>query len=96
MCNSVGDPTAARPRHARVGGPDDQRGVSAGLTAGAAPPGELDKLIAKNNEGRKVQPAPGVDDLGYLRRLSVDLIGRIPTEAEIKQYLAWPAAERRA
>lgn len=67
----------------------------AGLTASAAPPGELDRLIAKNNEGRKIQPAPGVDDLGYLRRLSVDLIGRIPTEAEIKQYLDWPASERR-
>src|SRR5690606_25117334 len=25
----------------------------------------------------------------------VDLIGRIPTEPEIREYLAWPSAERR-
>jgi len=64
-----------------------------GLSAAQA--GKLDELITAGNEGRKVQMAPLVDDLGYLRRVSVDLIGRIPTEAEIKQYLAWPAAERR-
>jgi hypothetical protein len=67
--------------------------VSYGLRA--APPGKLDELIAKHNEGRKIQPAPDIDDLAYLRRVTIDLIGRIPTEGEIKQYLALPAAERR-
>ena len=40
--------------------------------------------------------APLVDDLTYLRRLSVDLNGRIPTENEINEFLALPAGTRRA
>ncbi len=41
------------------------------------------------------QPLPPVDDLAYLRRVSVDLIGRIPTGVEIDEYMAWPKAVRR-
>ncbi len=63
---------------------------------GAAPPAPtLDGLLAKENAGRKVQLAPVVDDLAFLRRLSVDLTGRIPTEEEIQKFLALPSGERR-
>src|SRR5262245_59909444 len=65
------------------------------LQATAGTPSRLDELIAKRNEGRRIQATPQVDELAYLRRATVDLIGRIPTEAEIKQYLAWPPSERR-
>lgn len=57
---------------------------------------ELDARLAKDNEGRKVELAPDIDDLAYLRRVSVDLVGRIPSEEEIQQYLKSPAATRRA
>ncbi|MBM3983549.1 MAG: DUF1553 domain-containing protein, partial [Planctomycetes bacterium] len=56
----------------------------------------VDKLLADENAGNKTKVAPIVDDLAFLRRASIDLNGRIPTDAEIKKFLALPAAERRA
>ncbi len=56
----------------------------------------IDKLLAEENGGVKTQVAPLVEDLAFLRRVSVDLNGRIPTDAEITKYMAWPATERRA
>ncbi len=73
-------------------------------TVGAAPPTAnpaataqaVDKLLAQENAGGpKTREAPVVDDLAFLRRISIDLNGRIPTEAEIKKFVAWPADERR-
>ena len=62
----------------------------------AAPPETpVDKLIAAENGAKNLQSAPFVDDLAFLRRLTVDLIGRIPTEEEIQAYLKLPATERR-
>jgi hypothetical protein len=59
---------------------------------------DVDVVLQNENEAAKVelQPTPVVDDLTYLRRASVDLIGRIPTGEEIRQYMSWPASERRA
>lgn len=56
----------------------------------------VDKLLADENAGTKTRVAPVVEDLAFLRRVSVDLNGRIPTDAEITKFLAWPASERRA
>jgi hypothetical protein len=57
----------------------------------------IDKLIADENGAHpKTLAAPAVEDLAFLRRVSLDLNGRIPTGKEIETYLAWPAAERRA
>lgn len=53
-------------------------------------------LSAENSElGIEAKPRALVNDLGYLRRVSVDLIGRIPTREEIDEYLALPAESRR-
>jgi hypothetical protein len=63
-----------------------------GVTAKA-----IDKLLADENGAKpKTLAAPAVDDLAFLRRISLDLNGRIPTGAEIDKFLAWPAAEHRA
>ena len=43
----------------------------------------------------KIRPEPLSDDAEFLRRLSLDLIGRIPTSAEVREFLAAPAATRR-
>ena len=58
----------------------------------------IDKLLTQENaaSGAKTRVAPVVEDLAFLRRVSLDLNGRIPTDAEIKKFLALPAAERRA
>ena len=37
-----------------------------------------------------------ISDMAFIRRASVDLIGRIPTVVEIHEYQSWPAAERRS
>ncbi|MDB5306115.1 MAG: hypothetical protein JWO38_317 [Gemmataceae bacterium] len=72
--------------------------------APGAPPGPdpgataraVDKLLAEENAaGPKTREAAAVEDLQFLRRAAIDLTGRIPTDAEIQKYLAWPAADRR-
>lgn len=65
--------------------------------ARGAPPvaAEFDRLLAAENAGYAGSVAAPIDDLGLLRRLTVDLVGRIPTEEEIRDYLRQPAAERR-
>lgn len=55
----------------------------------------IDRSLARENAGLGIQPTPLVNDLAFLRRISVDLIGRIPTEAEIQEYLALPESTRR-
>jgi len=78
--------------------------ITASPALAAGPPGadpaalakSLNKLIVDENAGRgKTQQAQAVDDLPFLRRVSIDLTGRIPTDAEIQKFLSWPAAERR-
>ena len=54
-----------------------------------------DITLAEENAGKSVLKAKPLDDLPFLRRVYVDLIGRIPTDAEIQAYLATPANTRR-
>ncbi|MEO1994925.1 MAG: DUF1549 domain-containing protein, partial [Planctomycetaceae bacterium] len=73
-------------------------GLSAPHTLLAAEPDfSIDGLINAENRERGVvlKPAPIVNDLSYLRRVYVDLIGRIPQQAEIDTYLGWDADQRR-
>ena len=65
--------------------------------AALAQAGELDAVIARENQaaGVKLAPAAVVDDNTFLRRVYVDLIGRIPTEAEIREFAALPESGRR-
>jgi hypothetical protein len=66
---------------------------------GAADPGNgLDDVLQRENSelGIELDPAPIAGDLVYLRRVTVDLIGRIPTEDEIQEFLALPKTTRRA
>ncbi|MEC9091393.1 MAG: DUF1553 domain-containing protein [Planctomycetota bacterium] len=57
----------------------------------------IDSLISSENHSLGVtQSSVGlVDDLAFIRRVSVDLIGRIPTLRELKEYQSWPVAQRR-
>ncbi|HEY1189317.1 MAG TPA: DUF1549 domain-containing protein [Gemmata sp.] len=63
-------------------------------------PAELAALIDTRlgAEWRKagVKPAPVVDDATFLRRASLDLSGHIPTAAEVRDFLADPAPDKRA
>ncbi|MFO0908091.1 MAG: DUF1549 domain-containing protein [Isosphaeraceae bacterium] len=42
------------------------------------------------------KPSPVVDDATFLRRVSLDLIGRVPTVAEVRAFLESPEPDRRA
>lgn len=66
-----------------------------GLHAQAA--GKVDELIAQANQsaGLKLPLQPVVDDATFLRRIYVDMIGRIPTEAEVREFASAPAQLRR-
>lgn len=68
-----------------------------GMTTVQADPGTIEKTLLSENEARGISTAPAapVDDLGFARRICLDLVGRIPTGKEIKTYLAWPEKERR-
>ncbi len=55
----------------------------------------IDSLIDGENAKRNPVKAGQIDDLAFLRRATVDLIGRIPTLVEIQAYQKWPEAQRR-
>lgn len=57
-----------------------------------------DQILTRANEaspGPKAKTAALIDDLSFLRRATVDLIGRIPTTDEIKQFESDRSHERR-
>lgn len=58
---------------------------------------EFDKIVDRENKeaGIKQVAAPVVGDHVFLRRIYVDLIGRIPTEAEVREFASWPGQGRR-
>ena len=73
-----------------------------GVAAVAAPPegtlaaGELDQLIAESWRAAGVTPSPPADDLEFLRRVTLDLVGRAPALGEVKVFVSDPAADKRA
>lgn len=58
--------------------------------------GAIDRFVADGWKARKVKPAPLASDDAFARRLYLDLIGRIPTEAEMTAFETLPKATRRA
>ncbi|HEY1085064.1 MAG TPA: DUF1549 domain-containing protein, partial [Prosthecobacter sp.] len=57
---------------------------------------EIDRLVAARLEKEKIQPnAPVTDDV-FVRRIYLDIAGRIPTLKETTDFLADTAADKRA
>jgi hypothetical protein len=57
----------------------------------------LDKIVAREQQktGLNFEKMPVVKDAVFLRRVYVDLIGRIPTETEVRKFASQPAETRR-
>ena len=66
------------------------------LLAPATAADPLGKVLDLENQANGVsrKALPPVDDLTYLRRVTIDLIGRIPTAEEIQQYESLPPSTR--
>jgi hypothetical protein len=81
-------------------GPPEATTAPSPQAAAARNPGlaleALDKLIEARWQAAGVTPAPPAQEGEFLRRVTLDLIGRIPTLAEAKAYLADEKPDRRA
>ena len=56
----------------------------------------VDAFIEEGWVRRGVQPADAVDERTWCRRVWLDLAGRIPTRAELEEFLAAPAETKRS
>ncbi len=56
---------------------------------------KIDQLLAARWQAEGVKPAALADDAEYLRRVYLDLIGRIPTLAEARTFLADQTSDKR-
>lgn len=56
----------------------------------------IDQFLDKAHVAAEIQPAPICDDATFLRRASLDLIGRIPTLDELDNFLASSDLQKRS
>lgn len=61
----------------------------------SAASGKLDEVVAEGWKQQSLQPAPLCDDATFLRRIWLDLAGRIPPAAETKKFLAEKSTGKR-
>ncbi|MBT6724529.1 MAG: DUF1549 domain-containing protein, partial [Planctomycetaceae bacterium] len=80
-------------------------GLLLGLTVtttnvGAVDPGNassrIDEIIQFDLKTNQLKPNPPVNDLQFVRRVYLDVIGRIPTEKELVRFHADTRESRRA
>ena len=56
----------------------------------------IDRAIDAKLQRLKIQPSPLVDDAGFLRRVSLDLTGQLPTPAEARTFAADASKTKRS
>jgi hypothetical protein len=54
----------------------------------------IDQHIDAKLQRMKIQPSPATDDATFLRRVSLDLTGQVPTPEEVRTFLADPTPTR--
>lgn len=55
----------------------------------------IDKYLDDHWKSGRITPAPAADDAEFLRRVTLDLAGRIPTPAEVDRFLADKSGNKR-
>jgi hypothetical protein len=55
----------------------------------------IDQLVEQHWQSASVSPAAAVDDLGFLRRATLDLVGRVPTYREATTFAADNSPQKR-
>ena len=58
--------------------------------------GTVDQLVNRNLRNLNLNPSPLVEDAGFLRRIFLDVSGRLPTPAEARAFLGDPRPDKRA
>jgi len=74
---------------------DTKQAVPAGETPSQTLAATIDRLLAAKWAEANVSPAPLSDDAEFLRRVSLDLIGKIPTASEARDFLDDPRPDKR-
>ncbi|MBC7528847.1 MAG: DUF1549 domain-containing protein [Chthonomonadaceae bacterium] len=64
-------------------------------TPAAFSPKTIDSMIATEWKKNKIIPAPPVEDSRFLRRVSLDITGKLPTPEEVLAYLADKSPNKR-
>lgn len=85
-CAGQGGPSERGPANVRFEAPADDETTLA----------RVDAELARGWAAANVEPSPLADDAEFLRRASLDLIGRVPTHAEVSRFLADTRADKRA
>ncbi len=57
---------------------------------------EIDQLLLKQWQRLGIAPSPEVDDATFIRRVTIDICGSLPTPGEIKAYLADNRSDKRS
>lgn len=57
--------------------------------------GRIDEMIATGWAGAGVRPAPRAEDAAFLRRVYLDVAGKIPPVAEVRRFLADSTPDKR-
>ncbi len=99
-------PTAPMPEVVRT---EEYEDVDGAVRPGEAPavvraikpqaawtPAEIDARVNRQLAASKTAPSPPMSDEAFLRRVSLDLIGKPPTIAAIRQFVAAKGADKRA
>ena len=58
--------------------------------------GEIDRLFSKAWTSNHIEPAPAATDEEFVRRLYLDLAGRIPAASETREFLSSTSAAKRS
>lgn len=77
--------------------PDEPASTSTAVRPSTNPGSDrIDALLAEQWRASGIELSASTSDAEFLRRVSLDLIGRIPTRAEVDSFLAERAADKRS
>jgi hypothetical protein len=71
-------------------------GVKPGFLTVEEPTRIIDETLAKAWKENSLEPAERCDDYEFIRRVTIDIIGRIPTVDELDRFMKDPTNNRRA
>ncbi len=74
----------------------DSKRSTARIEAPKEPTAAIDHFLAARWRELNLTPAPACDDRTFVRRVTLDLIGRIPTQAEANAFLYDAAPDKRS